>query len=232
MHQFSRTIATLIIVLVAFWAQAQEERKVGAFDEIRSNGSFDIKLEKGKEESVRIDCKGKTTVDDIVIEVQGSKLIIKPKEENYKKNHYVQATITVIFKELKKVSLSGSGSVSGEDEINAESFELNGSGSGNFSLYLKSQKTEISLSGSGNATLKGQGGKTDLSLSGSGNMKAIDFQATTLDVSISGSGSVNMSVSESLSASISGSGNINYKGSPRVEKIKVSGSGNVSRIKD
>jgi len=48
------------------------------------------------------------------------------------------------------------------------------------------------------------------------------------ELKISGSGSIGANVEKEIVARISGSGNIKYKGQPRIEDIKVSGSGNVS----
>ena len=65
-------------------------------------------------------------------------------------------------------------------------------------------------------------------MAGSGDIEAYDLKAETAELKISGSGTIRASVEKELVARISGSGNIKYKGNPRIEDIKVSGSGNVS----
>jgi hypothetical protein len=62
-------------------------------------------------------------------------------------------------------------------------------------------------------------------ISGSGDVKAFGFDAKKADITISGSGNVEVNVAESLEVVISGSGNILYKGSPAVINSQISGSG-------
>ncbi len=61
-----------------------------------------------------------------------------------------------------------------------------------------------------------------------GDIDAYDLSSNDADIRISGSGEIKISVKENLIARISGSGNIYYKGDPKKQDIKVSGSGNVS----
>ena len=52
--------------------------------------------------------------------------------------------------------------------------------------------------------------------------------AKEVEAKVSGSGDMEISVTERLTARVSGSGDIKYKGKPSIEDIKVSGSGDVT----
>jgi len=69
-----------------------------------------------------------------------------------------------------------------------------------------------------------------VSLAGSGNIHTDDVvNAANLDLSLSGSGSIQLGVScTNLSSSISGSGNMNLNGKTDVFSCSISGSGNVN----
>ena len=65
-------------------------------------------------------------------------------------------------------------------------------------------------------------------VSGSGDVEAYDLKTEKAELKIAGSGSIGISVEKEIVARVSGSGDIKYKGQPRIEDIKVSGSGRVS----
>lgn len=112
------------------------------------------------------------------------------------------------FPGLQKVTLSGSGKIDCEDSTHYNALQARISGSGN-----------ISFAGSAN-NLKAE-------IPGSGNLYFEDFSAKNADCSISGSGSIFVTVSDTLNANISGSGNIIYSGNPIVY-VSGSGSGKVT----
>jgi T5SS/PEP-CTERM-associated repeat protein len=76
-------------------------------------------------------------------------------------------------------------------------------------------------------TLAGRARAIDLSISGSGSYDAGGLEAHTGRVSISGSGSGLVNVSDELDVAISGSGSVEVLGKPAVDQ-RISGSGRVS----
>ena len=67
-----------------------------------------------------------------------------------------------------------------------------------------------------------------MSISGSGDFSGFDLNADNTEVSISGSGNVEVVSNSSIKAYVSGSGDVDYKGNPDKEDTKVSGSGRIS----
>ena len=68
----------------------------------------------------------------------------------------------------------------------------------------------------------------EVEVSGSGDVEAYDLKTEKAELKIAGSGSIGISVEKEIIARVSGSGDIKYKGQPRIEDIKVSGSGQIS----
>ena len=182
-------------------------RSVGEYDQIGVGGSFDVKLVAGTEGKLTIKMD-ENLYEYLVTEVDGDKLKIKWKKGTnvYSKNKLL---ITVPFEDINAVSLAGSGDVYSEDVIKADDFKS-------------------ALAGSGDLKLKLDANHVKSSIAGSGDVHAYELSAKEADVSIAGSGGVEISVSDMLKARISGSGNVYYKGNPAKQDVKVSGSGNVS----
>jgi len=151
------------------------------------------------------------------------------------------------FNELDDLSLvlSGSGRISMRGA--AENFRLTLSGSGRLEAFdLIAAAAEITISGSGrsettimdqlNATITGSGRiaaqgsaqEARLHIAGSGQVEAFDLTAETANVTVSGSGRAELTVTEELDATVSGSGRITYDGRPRVNQ-RVSGSGRITQ---
>jgi len=201
-------------------------RSVGEYDKVAVGGSFDVKLVAGEEGklTIRID---ENLLEYLVTKVEDGKLKIR-----WKKGINISTRkgilITVPFKDIEGVSLAGSGNVYSEDMIKSDNFRAALSGSGNLKLSVKSQNVSSAISGSGNIDLNGETNQLKCSISGSGDIRAYELKSNDADIRISGSGNIKVYVNENLKARIAGSGNIYYKGNPKRQDTKVSGSGNVS----
>ncbi|MDX1720417.1 MAG: DUF2807 domain-containing protein, partial [Salegentibacter mishustinae] len=68
----------------------------------------------------------------------------------------------------------------------------------------------------------------DCKVTGSGDFKAYDLSAENVEATVMGSGDIQISANSSLKAKVMGSGDIKYKGNPKNQDFKTSGSGSVS----
>jgi len=180
-----------------------QTRDVKAFTRIETNGSADITVTVGPEQSVQMTFDH-NLIDFIETEVRGKTLKIRP-TQSFSSRHRCEIVITVPT--LERVSCSGSGDIAVE-RLDAESFEFELSGSGNFTAEGKTDELEVSLLGSG-----------DIDTS--------DLVAREAYVRISGSGDVQVHAAESLDARVSGSGDISYYGDPEHVSRSVTGSGHI-----
>ncbi len=232
-----RTIAILALaVIFALPALAQrvkgngnlieKTRQVGDFESLGVSGSFDVYLQKGQEGRIELSVE-ENLEPYLETEVSGGTLKVR-----WKKGANIRTTkkttITVYFEEISGVALSGSGDIISRDQISSETMDIALAGSGDINLDLKVRELTAAVSGSGDIELSGVCKIFDGAVAGSGDIKAYDLKADKGELKISGSGTIHATVEKELSARISGSGNIRYKGSPRIEDIKISGSGNVS----
>jgi len=200
-------------------------RNVSDYDEIAVAGSFDVKLVLGKEGEITIEMED-NLLDYLITEVENGKLKIK-----WKKGFSIRTTkdllVTVPFKDVEAISLAGSGDVFSIDAIKTDNLKVALSGSGDISLKVNSKNLTSSVSGSGDIKLSGSTQKLKFSLAGSGDIEGFDLVSNEAEVSIAGSGDIEVNATDNLKARIAGSGDIKYKGNPKTQDFKVSGSGTV-----
>lgn len=205
-----------------------ETRNTSDYDSVKISGSFDVDLVSGREGTISI--KGEENLMPYIkVEVEDHVLkIYTQKNTSIRKSKRVQ--ITVPFEKISEVSLAGSGDIQTKNNIKSDTFKAKLSGSGNFNLGVDSNDFDLSLSGSGNVRLKGTADNFSTKLSGSGDIDAGDLKSKNVQVNVSGSGNSRVNCNESLTARVSGSGNIKYGGNPEKRDVKVSGSGNISKV--
>lgn len=203
-----------------------ETRNVGNFDEIGVSGSFDVNLVKGTEGKIDIKIE-KNLLPYLITEVSNGELKIKWKKGTNIRTHK-GVKLTVYFKDVSGVTLSGSGDIVSKDVIKSNKFSVALSGSGDINLNLDVGEMDSRISGSGDLTFKGSADSFSSSVSGSGDIEAFGLQTNSANIKVSGSGDLTISVKNELYARVSGSGDISYKGNPSKEDVKVSGSGNIS----
>lgn len=200
-------------------------RNVGSFDGIGVSGSFDVFLVAGDEGKIDISVE-ENLEPYLVTEVSNGNLKIK-----WKPGTKIQTsnttTITVHFKSIEKLAMAGSGDIVGKDIIKGSSMEIAVAGSGDIAVELEMGRVETAISGSGDIKLEGKAENFEAAVSGSGDVDAYDLITDNAELKISGSGSIGANVQKELVARISGSGKIKYKGQPRIEDTKVSGSGSI-----
>jgi hypothetical protein len=103
------------------------------------------------------------------------------------------------------------------------------SGSGNIVVGgIETESLEVSLPGSGTLSGSGTATRLDVTVSGSGTVQLTRLVANDVRAVVSGSGSIFVTATESLDASVSGSGAILYAGSPQDVTKSVTGTGAIT----
>lgn len=181
-----------------------ETRDAGGFDEIVVLGSGEVVVSVTGTESLMIEAED-NIMPLLTTEVRGGRLELGS-ESSFSATQGITYTISAVA--LEGVEINGSGDVLATG-IDADSFE-------------------VRISGSGDVEATGTTGELDVGVSGSGSYRGEDLVASVGTVSVSGSGSVLVNVTDDLTASVSGSGRVEYIGDPALDE-EVSGSGDVSR---
>ncbi|MCH2194297.1 head GIN domain-containing protein [Kordia sp.] len=203
-------------------------RTTSDYDAVSVAGFFDVELVAGTEGTITL--KGESNLlEYIETEVKGDVLKIKAKKgANLRVSRGKQLIITVPFRDISGVSLSGSGDVYTKDTIKADTFKMALSGSGDVIVDVNTGKLKMAVSGSGDMTARGTADNAEMALSGSGDIHASKLQAKSAKVSLAGSGDIRLHATDYLKARVAGSGDITCKGKPVKQDTKVAGSGSIS----
>lgn len=124
-----------------------------------------------------------------------------------------------------RVDMSGSG------DLYAKSFSAkkanvihNGSGNGNLSIF---DDLLLDISGSGDFNINGTASNVNITKSGSGSVNANNLKADSLTYNGSGSGDAHLWVTTHVNINNQDSGDISIKGNPASRTVKNEGSGSV-----
>ncbi len=211
------------LVVSALSAQTVEMRSLSPFTKISSGGSWDVILQKGQKEEIRLETDS-FDLNNVITEVDNNTLKISLERGNYRN---VNLTVYVTYRDLEAIKISGSGNLKSSENIAAHDLEIEMSGSGNTILkHITADNLMLTMTGSGNMKVEGGAvGNLTLKQTGSGNFNAMELQAENTTVNKSGSGNATFTANESISIRSSGSGDVQYKGNPRNTDVRTSGSG-------
>ncbi len=185
---------------------ASEQRAVGAFERLASDGSFAVEVEVGPAASVRVEADD-NIVPLITTEVAGDTLKISSRGSF---NTARPIKVYVATPRLAGLEHDGSGSV-----------RVRG---------ISGARFAAALSGSGSVQLAGRSDSLTVSLDGSGSLAAAELIAASVTVALSGSGDVQVHASERLVASVDGSGSVGHAGGAKGIDRNISGSGGVTPL--
>lgn len=132
-----------------------------------------------------------------------------------------ELTLYVTIPEIESIKVKGSGKVVLDDFNQEFSPMISLSGSGNFRMneFESADELNVTISGSGSFHAEKKVTcfkKLTVHTSGSGGFNGFEIETEDCKATTSGSGSIQVSVSENLDAIIAGSGDIIYKGTPRL----------------
>lgn len=212
----NKTLYIIVVLLFSFnactfWGVrgngkvVTQNRNINSFEKLEIGGLYSVKIEVGKNPSLKIQAEEnllpliKTNVVDGTLIIE-SKKGLNPRRE---------IKILVTTPNLNFIDVSGANNVQIYN-INEEMFEVN-------------------LSGAGSIYLNGNVNKLIADLSGAGSIEAKELKANDVEISVSGAASANVFAKQSIDASVSGVGSINYYGNPSKVNTNISGVGSINR---
>ncbi len=98
--------------------------------------------------------------------------------------------VTVHFKNINSLAMSGSGDITSKDVIKGNSLKMAVAGSGDINFDMDVQMAKSAISGSGDIKLSGKATEFEAAVSGSGDVEAYDLKTEKGRVKGSGSGSI------------------------------------------
>ena len=206
---------------------SKEERDLSNFSVLEASGSMDVYITKGNASHATIEAEDNILPLVELIE-ENSRLEVRFKR-NVRINNRKPVKVFLTTAQLESASLSGSGNLDIQSHFeSATPVHLSLSGSGNLNASYSAPELNVDLAGSGNLRIKGETRDLKVNLAGSGDAHLEELMTETADLSIAGSGDVDLHASRDLKANIVGSGDVKYKGNPMVTVNKV-GSGSVKK---
>lgn len=205
-------------------AQQQETRDLAPFTQIKNGGNWNMIMKQGEQPSVTLTASN-IELEKVLTEVKNQVLEIKLDKGKFKKP---EIELTIVFTDLQEISTGGSGDILFLDPLEVENeMNIDFSGTGTLDIPgLIASILNINLSGSGYLSIhEGHVHQVRINQSGSGDFLAGNLRANEVVVKKSGSGNTALGEVLELTVDASGSGDIVYQGNPRVEEIKMSGSG-------
>ena len=197
-----------------------EAREVGAFSRLNFGGVGELVLNQGDAEMLTIEAD-EEVLADIRCEVRNDTLYLGYKPVGILKMLFQAGKpirINVTMVNIVEVTSSGAGNLRAP-AINTSQLVLNTSGVGNITVgQLTADELDATISGTGSITLAGQVRRQKLSLSGVGSYRAADLESETAEVSIAGTGSAVVWAVETLEMVLSGVGSLEYYGNPRMQQ--------------
>ncbi|UKT64048.1 head GIN domain-containing protein [Pedobacter mucosus] len=210
---------------------SDDERDVKNFNGIAAAGPINVVVTMGTKESCRFEGDAEA-IASLITEVKGEILIIRPENSITswsKKYENKKITAYVTAKTINSLTMSGSGNLVVNGKINSKDLVTTISGSGSIKATADLNNFNGVISGSGAINIIGSATRAKIVISSSGSFAGKSFNVGTLTTTLSGSGTVNIKVDQSIKAVISGSGTVNYSGNATVDKTII-GSGSVRKI--
>lgn len=226
----------LTIAAFSCTAQLKEERKVGSFTGVKSNGSFAVYLHQGDAEKIVIEAES-GPIEKIITEVEGNTLKIYTEDDSwFKTMNFKNVNIYVTFKQLNEITGAGSGSVRLKSSLKSDHIVLTSAGSGSLYCEKPVESTgDLKLSNTGSGGCKIETSLTarnemSVTNTGSGGVRVEEVNAGELQVKNTGSGSMklNNGNTQHQSITLTGSGSFHAENvKSKTCHIRKSGSGSV-----
>lgn len=205
---------------------------VGDFSSIEVSGPYDVRVRTGGKPGVSV--KGpQNIVADMVVEVDGNALKIRPKKNGLFRGmqwgKHSPVTVEVSAAMLEGAAIAGSGDLS-VDRVKGSAFRGAVAGSGSLSIgAVEVDKLKLDIAGSGDIDAAGKAKEAEYKIAGSGDVNSSKVISQTLRVAIAGSGDVAAQATDTANIKIMGSGDVTVTGGAECEVSKMgSGSANCS----
>jgi len=239
---FAIILVSLVLLSIASFTFAQTTKKTLELPEFKSiyvNSNYTVYVKQTNKQEVTVEAL--TEIWELTsVKVENGVLLVNVERKPETPNKSIWAKIDdiklkptmklmVSVKNISELQVNGGGKIISENSIASDYMSLAVSGSGGIDLDLKGNNLKTEISGSGNVTLKGYATTNDIIMSGSGSMNAYACELESAKVKISGSGTCEITASASLDAVVLGSGIVKHKGNTKNVTKKVYGAGSVDR---
>lgn len=181
-----------------------EVRDVNDFHSITFDGVGNIYLTQGSTQSLRIEANQgildilETDVSDNLLSIEFDRCV---NDDNFELDIYIT------IPDIRFLSLNGVGNLTAENAWDLDDLM-------------------VDMNGVGNITLQGTVDVLDINSNGVGNVKAFELIAQSCEVTVNGTGNVEVHAVDMLDVTINGAANVLYKGDPTIS-VSINGAGSL-----
>lgn len=237
-----KTIFALVLCVLGQSAFAQVTKKVLELPEFKGiyvNSNYTVYLKQTNKQEVSVEALTEIfSVTDIKV-VDGIMMVnVDRKPESPNKSLWAKIDdiklnptmkLYVSMKNIEALQVNGGGKIIAENSLATSDIKLAVNGNGGMDIDLKGDVVKADLTGSGNLALRGYATSLDVLLAGSGTINAFNCPVDNATVKVSGSGICELNVTNSLDALVAGPGIVKHKGNTKNAQKKIYGSGSVDR---
>lgn len=197
---------------------------VADFTGITTESSIDVNVIHGDVQTVTV-TGYENLMDRLDLSVRNDILNVDLKNGNYSKLNLV---IDIEIPTIRNLKTNASGNIKvGEFSLSNLDITIDGSGDVRIADGLTiAEKLKSNIKGSGDIRVTGTAASQEINIDGSGEYIGFDLVSNKCNVSINGSGDVEVFVNENLSVDVDGSGDTYFRGSPVISS-SIDGSGEI-----
>lgn len=209
------------------------------FKGIYVNSNYTVYLKQTNKQEVNVEALTEIfSVSDIKVENGILMINIERKPETQNKSLWAKIDdiklnptmkLYVSMKNINELQVNGGGKIVSENSLAAGDLNLAVNGNGSMDIDIKGETVKAEVSGSGTLALRGYATTLDAMNSGSGTVSAFNCPVDNAKIKVTGSGSAELNVANSIDAFVAGSGQIKHKGNTKNAQKKIYGSGTIER---
>lgn len=203
------------------------ERQIGSFQQLEVMDAVNVYLTQGPAKPAIIETEN-GAASKVELENSGSSLKIYFTGHSFFSSHH-SINVYITAPDVNSLGIYGSGDLKIIGKLSSkDSIRISISGSGTVSGELNAPVVAASIAGAGDIKVRGKTRDLKVSIAGSGDYDGFDLMAENTNVSIVGSGDAHVYASKALRVSTAGSGDVTYAGDPEVHS-SIMGSGAVKK---
>lgn len=217
-----------VVGLIAFNSQAQVEKDMGTFSDLKTTNRIKIELIQGSEEKIVLDAKDEK---DVSLTNKNGKLIIKNNIKELVSDSDYKIVVKVYFKELKNITAESGSYIVSNKKIDANSLKISSNSGSQVNLKLKVTTLEAKVFAGANITLEGSGTTGTLIGTAGGVIDASKLVFNDAIATVNAGGKIEVNASNTVNATTRAGGYVNIYGNPKTVTEKSTAGGTIKRVK-
>lgn len=223
-----KNIALATIALITFNLQAQVEKNVGDFSEIRTTNRIKVELIPSTENKVILNSEDEGNVSLVN---KNGRLAVKNNIKELVSDSDFKVSVKVYFKNLNTIEAESGSYIFSTKEIESSKLKLNSSSGSQLDIKINVKNVEAKVFAGATMELEGKADTGTLIANAGGFIDAKNLNFTSVDATVNAGGKIDVKATETVNATTRAGGNINVFGNPKTITEKTTAGGNINRVK-